>query len=168
VSGDNLTGQVWVGGGLVRHMPMSPERAEQQRREDEREAQQAAFEAQQREEAAIERRWELQRQGYQARSVLETAEAVHAMWDRGDARNERQRAQNQAAAGASSWRSMRAQLAAERSRRTQAEYDRDAAIRSAENAHAARRRAEQQTSYRSSSPQQYTRYTGGAILGGPY
>jgi len=45
VNGDNLTGQVWVGGGLVRHMPMSPERAAQQAREDEREARQAAFEA---------------------------------------------------------------------------------------------------------------------------
>jgi hypothetical protein len=168
VNGDQLQGQVWVAGGLVRHMPMSPERAELQRREDEREAQQAAFEAQQREEAAIERRWELQRQGYQARSVLEVAEAVHASWDRADARNERQRAQNQAAAAASSSRSMRAQLAAERSRRARAESDRDAALQAAENAHAARRHAEQQTSYRSYGPQQYTRYTDGAILGGPY
>jgi len=86
VNGDNLTGQVWVGGGLVRHMPMSPERAAQQAREDEREARQAAFEAELRADQALGRRRALEMAGVVPRTPLEVAEAAHAVMDRADER----------------------------------------------------------------------------------
>lgn len=58
--------RVQVGFGLLQHCPMSPERRAAFDKEAERERVQAELEAQQRREAAIERRWELQRQGSRA------------------------------------------------------------------------------------------------------
>jgi hypothetical protein len=57
---------VWVGGGLLANAPMSPERREQQRREDEKEAREAEQAAQLSRERALEHAWELQRQGVEA------------------------------------------------------------------------------------------------------
>jgi hypothetical protein len=65
---------------------MSDERREAQRREDEREAQQAEFEAELAKQAALERRWELQRQGVQPRTVAEVLGAAAAAADRADRR----------------------------------------------------------------------------------
>jgi hypothetical protein len=61
--------RVWAGTGLLAHTPMSDERRAAFKREAERERQQTEFEAQQIRERAIERRWDLQRQGYAPRSV---------------------------------------------------------------------------------------------------
>jgi hypothetical protein len=81
--------RVRAGAGLLIHSPMSDERREAQRREDEREAQQAEFEAELAKQAALERRWELQRQGVQPRTVAEVLAAAGAAADRADRREER-------------------------------------------------------------------------------
>jgi hypothetical protein len=86
-----------VGGGLMRHMPMSDERRAQQEREDEREAQQAEFEAQIRRERAAERRWELERQGVAARTVGEVIAAASIAQDRTDRREDKRNAEWEAA-----------------------------------------------------------------------
>jgi hypothetical protein len=165
---------VWVRAGLVANLPWSPERGELIRRETEREAQreaqQAALDAEIRADRDLERRRSLEMQGYVPRTPFEVASAAHALWDRSDARNERQRAQLEAAAEKESWRSMRAQLAAERSRHA---AERAQLLRQVTDAHAARRRAEEEAEqerrdsgygYRT---QQYFR-SGGSVIGGPY
>ena len=62
--------RVRVGGGLLAYAPLSDEQREIQRREDEREAQQVAFEREQREQEAAERRGMAQLRGEGARHTV--------------------------------------------------------------------------------------------------
>jgi hypothetical protein len=55
--------RVRMGAGLLVHTPMSPERRALFDKEAEREAKALEFEGQARRDAALERRWELERQG---------------------------------------------------------------------------------------------------------
>jgi hypothetical protein len=89
--------RVRMGFGLLADAPMSPERRAAFDREAEKERQQAEFEAQQHREAAAERRWELQRQGVQARSVAEVIAAAAFAQDRYYRREEKQMAEWEAA-----------------------------------------------------------------------
>jgi hypothetical protein len=81
--------RVRMGAGLLMYTPMSPERREQFDREAEREAKAAEFEAEQRREAALEHRWELQRQGVEPRSVGDVLLAASVAADRQDRRDKK-------------------------------------------------------------------------------
>ncbi len=93
---DEVGWRVQIGTGLVVHTPMSDERRELFRREEEREAKAAELEAEQRREAAFERRWELQRQGVEPHSVQDVLARASFGQDRQDAverRREREAAE---------------------------------------------------------------------------
>lgn len=88
---------VWrirAGCGLLAHAPMSPERRALFDKEEEREARAAELEEQQRREAAVERRWELERQGV----VPHTIDDVFKNQARGERRADNIEAKREAAA----------------------------------------------------------------------
>jgi hypothetical protein len=96
-----------VGVSLVANMPMSEARRAAIQREEEREEEQARkaaeLKAQQRSDAAIERRWDLEREGFEPASVQERLAAIHAQTVREEkaaaARAERDAAAEWAASG---------------------------------------------------------------------
>jgi hypothetical protein len=81
--------RVRIGVGLLVHTPMSEERREAIRREEEREAQAAELEAQARREAAYEKRWQLERQGVVPVSVADRLAMASFGMDRADKAEER-------------------------------------------------------------------------------
>jgi hypothetical protein len=81
--------RVRSGAGLLLHTPMSPERRAQFDREAEREARALEFEAEQARERAIEKRWELQRQGIEAHSVGDVLQSAALAQDRQDRRDQK-------------------------------------------------------------------------------
>ena len=88
--------RVRVGCSLLEFTPMSDERRAAFDREAERERAQAELEAQQRREAAVERRWHLQRQGVEPHSVADVLARASFGQDRQDAveaRREREAAE---------------------------------------------------------------------------
>jgi hypothetical protein len=137
--------RVRMGGGLLANQPMSAEWRAQQAREDEREAKQAALEAELRQQAALEHRRSLEMQGVVPRTPFEVMEAAHAWRDRQVERDERQRIQNEPARQAAQHRSQAAQLRDARARADRAEARHAEAVRQANAAHAARHRAEEET-----------------------
>jgi hypothetical protein len=93
---DDSGWRIRAGVGLLADAPMSPERREAFRREEEREARALAFEEEQRRDAALERVAELQRQGVVPHSIAERLAAVSVAPGRGDrveARREREAAE---------------------------------------------------------------------------
>jgi hypothetical protein len=74
-----------MGFGLLEHAPMSDERRQAFDREEERERKAAEVEEQARRDAAIERRWELQRQGYEPQTVGDVLARASFGQDRADA-----------------------------------------------------------------------------------
>jgi hypothetical protein len=93
---DESNWRITMGFGLLEHCPLSPERKEIIRREAEREARAAEFEAEQRRTAALERRWELERQGITAHShedVLARMSYGADRTDRIEARREKEAAE---------------------------------------------------------------------------
>jgi hypothetical protein len=88
--------RVRIGTGLLAHTPMSDARREAFRKEEEREARAVEFEAEQRRQAALERRWELERQGVEAHTVADVLQRLSYAADRTDrieARKEREAAE---------------------------------------------------------------------------
>ena len=81
--------RVRVGCWLLEFTPMSDERRAAFDREAERERAQAELEAQQRREAAVERRWHLQRQGVEPHSVADVLARASFGQDRQDAAERR-------------------------------------------------------------------------------
>ena len=88
--------RVRIGVGLLAHTPMSPERKAQFDKEAEREAKALELEEQARRDAALERRWDLQRQGVEPHSVADVLARASFGQDRQDAveaRREREAAE---------------------------------------------------------------------------
>ena len=76
--------RIRAGAGLVIHCPMSDERREAVRRESEKEARAAELEAEQRHEAGIERRRDLERHGVVPVSVADRLQLASYGMDRAD------------------------------------------------------------------------------------
>ena len=88
--------RVRSGGGLLIHAPMSDERRAIIDREAEKERKAAEFEEEQRRQAALERRWELERQGVVPHTVQDVLARLSYAADRTDrieARKEREAAE---------------------------------------------------------------------------
>jgi hypothetical protein len=88
---EESTWRVRSGAGLLSAAPMSEDRREAFRKEEEKERKAAEFEEQQRREAAIEHRWELERRGVVPRTVgeiLQTAAVAQDRQDRRDAKRD--------------------------------------------------------------------------------
>ena len=81
--------RVRIGVGLLAHTPMSPERKAQFDKEAEREAKALELEEQARRDAALERRWDLQRQGVEPHSVADVLARASFGQDRQDAAERR-------------------------------------------------------------------------------
>jgi hypothetical protein len=81
--------RVRMGAGLLVHTPMSPERRALFDKEAEREAKALEFEGQARRDAALERRWELERQGVVPHSHADVLARLSYGADRTDKIEER-------------------------------------------------------------------------------
>jgi hypothetical protein len=81
--------RIRVGTGLVMHTPMSDERRAIIDREAEKERKAAEFEEEQRRQAALERRWELERQGVVPHTVADVLARLSYGADRTDKIEER-------------------------------------------------------------------------------
>jgi NADPH-dependent glutamate synthase beta subunit-like oxidoreductase len=79
--------RIRAGVGLLAHTPMSPERRALFDKETEKERQAAELEQQQARERAVERRWELERQGITAHSIGEVLTNAAVALDRQDRRD---------------------------------------------------------------------------------